>query len=71
MEIKVLNIPLHIQVERAKDAEMPLSEWQQKTLAKVNAMHKQALASVEAAKSKNLSQSAIERFQRKMDSAIR
>ena len=64
------NIPLHIQIARAEDEGMTLEAWQKKQMIEHERVMKVAIAAIEAGKKKNLSQEAIERFQRKMDSAI-
>lgn len=66
----VLDLPLDKQTARAQREGKTLSQWQADTKTRLLKMRESALASVKSGELKNLSQKAIDRFQKKMDSAV-
>lgn len=66
----ILEQPIEKQLIRAQREGKTLAQWQADTKARLLKMKEAAISSVKMAEQKNLSTAAIERFQRKMDSAV-
>lgn len=70
----LLNIPLHIQEQRAKEANMSLLEWQIMIINKVSVMREAALVAEQNGKllleNGTITQEAVERMLCKMQSAF-
>lgn len=69
-----LNIPLHIQEQRAKEANMELEKWQLMIVDKVNTMRDAALLAEQRGKflleNNLISQEDVDRMLRKMQSVF-
>ena len=70
----LLNIPLHIQEQRAKEANMSLLEWQIMIIKKVSVMREAAIVAEQNGKllleNGTITQEAVERMLCKMQSAF-